>query len=71
MTTIEVYVDLSKCYFYGFSNLKKVKYTWFTVFQVYSKMIQLYISYAIHIFFRFFSITIGYYKILNIVPSAI
>ena len=23
MTTIEVCVDLSKCYFYGFSNLKK------------------------------------------------
>ena len=36
-------------------------------FQVYSKVIQLYI----HIyFFRFFSL-IGYYKILSIVPCAI
>ena len=37
------------------------------MFQVYSKVIQLY-TYIF--FFRFFSI-IGYYKILNIVPSAI
>ena len=36
------------------------------LFQVYSKVIQLYIC----IFFRFFFIT-GYYKILNIVPYAI
>ena len=50
-------------------------------FQVYSKVIQLYIYTCIHIhththiyiyifFFRFFSI-IGYYKILSIVPCAI
>ena len=37
------------------------------LFQVYSKMIQLYIP--TYIFFRFFSL-IGYYKILSIVSRA-
>ena len=37
------------------------------MFQVYSKVIQLYIY--IYSFFRFFSI-VGYYRILNLVPCA-
>ena len=41
------------------------------MFQVYSKVIQLYIcEYIYRFFFRFFSF-IGYYKILNTVPCAI
>ena len=41
------------------------------MFQLYNKMIQLYVCIYIYVFlFRFFSI-IGYYKILNIVPCAI
>ena len=43
------------------------------MFQVYSKVIQLYICVCVYIyifFFRFFSI-IGYYKILNLAPCAI
>ena len=43
------------------------------MFQVYSKVIQLYryIHIYLHIFFfRFFS-TVGYYKVLNIVPYVI
>ena len=43
------------------------------MFQVYSRVIQLYMYVYIYtyiFFFRFFSI-IGYYKILNIVPCAI
>ena len=39
------------------------------MFQVYSKVIKLYI-YITLLFFKFFSV-IGYYKILNIVPSDI
>ena len=40
-------------------------------FQVYCKVIQLYIYIYIYIFFfRFFSL-IGYYKILSVVPCAI
>ena len=47
--------------------LKKLKDSWFTVFQVYIIVIQLYVYLF---FFRFFFI-IGYYKILSIVPCAI
>ena len=39
------------------------------VFQVYRKVMQLYI--CIHLFFFIFFSIIGYYKILNIVPCAI
>ena len=54
--------------FYSSILFFKLKYGWFIMFQVYSKVIQFGIS--IIFFFRFFSI-IGYYKILNIVPCAI
>ena len=46
-----------------------LKYSWFTTIQVYSNVIQLYIYTSI-LFFSFFSI-LGYYKILNILPSAV
>ena len=53
-------------------------YNWLTMFQVYSKVVQLYVYINIRIYvcvyifiyFRFFSI-IGYYNILKIVPCDI
>ena len=61
MTTIEVCVDLSKCYFYGFSNLKKK----IEVYLIYSVSDMQQSDSVIYImgytyFFWFFSITIGY-----------
>ena len=47
-----------------------LKYSWFTVFQVYSKGIHVYVYKYTYSFFTFSSI-IGYYNILSIVPSAI
>ena len=50
------------------SKLKQNCFTMLCYFQVYSKVIQLYM-YIYTFFFRFFSL-IGYYKILSIVPCA-
>ena len=51
-----------------------LKYTWFTMFQVYCKMVQLYrrvcVCVCVCIFFRFFSI-VGYHKMLTAVPCAV
>ena len=54
----------------------KLKYSWFTVIQVYQKMIHTYIYIYIYesiIYVCFFQILFHhkYYKILNIVPHAI
>ena len=61
---------LCPCHYFSFV----LKYSWFTMlwyFQMYSKVIQLYIYYVyMYIFFRFFSV-IGYCNILNIVVCAI
>ena len=51
-----------------------LKYTWFTMFQVYLKVVQLYrrvcVCVCVCIFFRFFSI-VGYHKMLTAVPCAV
>ena len=54
--------------FFHFYNLLFLNCSWFTVFWVYSKVIQIYRY--MYTFFRFCFI-MGYYKILNIVPWAI
>ena len=57
-------------FYFIFYFFKKLKYGCFTVFQVYSKVNQLYIIYMFISLFIFLSIR-GFYKILNMVPCAI
>ena len=57
------------CFYAKHDILKKLKYSWFTVFQAYSKVIQLYIYFFVCLFC--FHILFHYYKILNILPCAI
>ena len=44
-------------------------YIWFTVFHMYSRVIQFYIY--IYIYIHLFFSIISYYKVLNIVPYAL
>ena len=63
MTTIEVCVDLSKCYFYGFSNLKKKNWSILDLqcFRYTAK----WFSYIYHGLYIFFLILFHYYRLLK------
>ena len=73
--SVSVKCSKTRYAYISFYFFLKLKYSWFIMFKVYSKVIKLYVykyieRQIIYVFFRFLSIT-GYYKILKIVTCAI